>query len=192
MKSSSSPGILRLEGTNLRDFYKADDQCQPPSRPPAGPETGRRQPGTHPGQRRSCLLRRPSAGAVRRLLARPCRGEGEAKSFAALALGNGAGGAPELAYVTAGYAALAPFGKAATLLSELLPLGGTLHANAVRNSTLRVGAQIVQAPAAEAASHPAPRLTGPVVSGWIVSREERDFLADRLRFVPLEVFGFAG
>jgi len=31
----------------------------------------------------------------------------------------------ELAYVTARYAALAPFGKVAALLSELLPLSGT-------------------------------------------------------------------
>ena len=50
---------------------------------------------------------------VRRLLTCPCRGEGEAKSFAALALGNGAAVAPELAYVTARYAALVPFGKVA-------------------------------------------------------------------------------
>ena len=53
-------------------------------------------------------------GRVRRLLACPCRGEGEAKSSAALALGNGAAVAPELAYVTARYAALVPFGKAGT------------------------------------------------------------------------------
>jgi hypothetical protein len=32
--------------------------------------------------------------------------------------------APELAYVTARYAALAPFGKVAALLSELLPVSG--------------------------------------------------------------------
>jgi hypothetical protein len=58
---------------------------------------------------------------VRRLLACPCQGQGGAKSFAALELGNDAV-APELAYVTARYAALAPFGKVAVLLSELPPM----------------------------------------------------------------------
>ena len=58
---------------------------------------------------------------VRRLLVCPCQGPGEAKSFAALDLGEDAV-APELAYVTARYAALAPFGKVAALLSELLPI----------------------------------------------------------------------
>src|SRR4051812_49922001 len=55
---------------------------------------------------------------VRRLLVCPCQGPAEAKSFAALDLGKDAV-APELAYVTAQFAALAPFGKVATLLSEL-------------------------------------------------------------------------
>src|SRR3954466_13387574 len=49
---------------------------------------------------------------VRRLLVCPCQGPGEAKSFAALDLGQDAV-APELAYVTARYAALVPFGKVA-------------------------------------------------------------------------------
>src|SRR5215210_7551757 len=49
---------------------------------------------------------------VRRLLACSCRGPGEPKSFAALDLGAGAV-APELAYVTATFVALAPFGKVA-------------------------------------------------------------------------------
>ena len=47
--------------------------------------------------------------------------------------------APELAYVTARYAALAPFGKVAALLSELLPISGAQNAGTVRNRTLRVG-----------------------------------------------------
>jgi hypothetical protein len=58
---------------------------------------------------------------VRRLLVCPCQGPGAAKSFAALDLSKGAV-APELAYVTARYAALVPFGKVATLLSELPPV----------------------------------------------------------------------
>src|SRR3954467_6864572 len=101
---------------------------------------------------------------VRRRLACPCRGACEAKSSPVLDLGKGAL-APELAYVTARYAALAPFGKVAALLSELLPLGGAQHASTVRNRTLRVGTQIVRAHAAEAANRPAAPATDPVVIG---------------------------
>ena len=62
---------------------------------------------------------------VRRLLACPCQGRAsEAKSVAVLDFGKGAAVAPELAYVTARDAALAPFGKVAALLSELLPVSG--------------------------------------------------------------------
>ena len=51
--------------------------------------------------------------------------------------------APELAYVTARYAALAPFGKVADLLSELLPVSGAPNAGTVRNRTMRVGEAVV-------------------------------------------------
>jgi hypothetical protein len=64
---------------------------------------------------------------VLRLLACPCQESGEAKSFAVLDL-DAATAAPELAYVTARYAALAPFGKVAALLSELLPISGAQNA----------------------------------------------------------------
>jgi hypothetical protein len=101
---------------------------------------------------------------VRRLFVCPCRGEDGAKSVAALDFGGDAV-APELAYVTARYAALAPFGKVAALLSELLPLGGTQHASTVRNRTLRVGAAIVQAHAVGAPHQPAAQASGPVVVG---------------------------
>jgi hypothetical protein len=70
---------------------------------------------------------------VRRLLACPCQGPSEPRSFAAVDLGGGV--APELAYLTARYAALAPFGKVAALLSELLPIGGAANAGTVRNRT---------------------------------------------------------
>jgi hypothetical protein len=50
---------------------------------------------------------------VRRLLVCPCQEAVEVKSFGVLDLGHDAI-APELAYVTARYAALAPFGKVAT------------------------------------------------------------------------------
>src|SRR5689334_18798573 len=97
---------------------------------------------------------------VRRWFVCPCRsGASEAKSVVALDLG-GDGVAPELAYVTARYAAMAPFGKVAALLSELLPLGGARHASTVRNRTLRVGTQIVQANVAETAKQPTAQATG--------------------------------
>jgi hypothetical protein len=95
----------------------------------------------------------------------PLPGPGEPKSFAALELGGGAV-APELAYVTARYAALAPFGKVAALLAELLPLGGAANAGTVRNRTRRVGEDVVQPHAAEAAKRPVARAAGPVVVGF--------------------------
>jgi len=96
---------------------------------------------------------------VRRLLTCPCQGGGEAKSFAVLDFGGNAI-APELAYVTARYAALVPFGKVAVLLSELLPISGTQHASTVRNRTMRAGETIVQPSSADMA-----KPTGPVVVG---------------------------
>jgi hypothetical protein len=104
---------------------------------------------------------------VRRLLACPCQGDGEAKSVAALGFGKGAAVAPEFAYVTARYAALAPFGKVAALLSELLPVSGTQHASTVRSRTLRVGTEVVQANVAETAKEPTAPVAGggPVVVG---------------------------
>ena len=118
----------------------------------------------------------------RSLLACPCRGPGERKSFATLDLGGGAV-APELAYVTARYAALAPFGKVAALLSELLPVGGAANAGTVRNRTRRVGEAVVPPPpSVEAAARPAARAAGPVMvgldGGYVRSRhpqEERHF-----------------
>ncbi len=99
-----------------------------------------------------------------RPLAWPCQGSAGPKSLAALDLGGGAV-APELAYVTARYAALAPFGKVAALLSELLPLGGAANAGTVRNRTRRVGEGVVQPYAIETAKRPAVRAGGPVVVG---------------------------
>ena len=103
---------------------------------------------------------------VRRLLACPCQSVGEAKSVAVLDFGRGAAVAPELAYVTARYAALAPFGKVAALLSDLLPVSGTQHASTVRSRTLRVGTEVVQASTAEVATAPTTAAPGgPVVVG---------------------------
>src|SRR4051794_7348677 len=100
---------------------------------------------------------------VRRLLVCPCHGPGEPKSFAALDLGTGP--APELAYVTAKFAALAPFGKVAALLSELLPISGAQNAGTVRNRTLRVGQDVVQQHPTKHAELPAAPADGPVVVG---------------------------
>src|SRR3954465_5777899 len=117
---------------------------------------------------------------VRRLLVCPCQGPGEAKSFAALDLGKDAV-APELAYVTAKFAALAPFGKVATLLSELLPISGAQNAGTVRNRTLRVGEEVVPQRPVDRAGPPAAQPAGPVVvgldGGYVRSRHrpERHF-----------------
>src|SRR5215213_8719152 len=116
---------------------------------------------------------------VRRLLVCPCHGPGEPKSFAALDLG--AGPAPELAYVTAKFAALAPFGKVAALLSELLPISGAQNAGTVRNRTLRVGQDVVQQHSTKNAELPAAPADGPVAvgldGGYVRSRHrpERHF-----------------
>src|SRR4051794_13201647 len=116
---------------------------------------------------------------VRRLLVCPCHGPGAPKSFAALDLG--AGPAPELAYVTAKFAALAPFGKVAALLSELLPISGAQNAGPVRNRTLRVGQDVVQQHSTGTAKRPAAPAAGPVVvgldGGYVRSRRrpERHF-----------------
>jgi len=80
---------------------------------------------------------------VQRLLACPCQDMAEAKSFSAFDL-EAATVAPELAYVTARYAALAPFGKVADLLSELLPISGAQNAGTVRNRTRRAGEAVMQ------------------------------------------------
>src|SRR5215218_6288873 len=116
---------------------------------------------------------------VRRLLVCPCHGPGEPKSFAALDLG--AGPAPELAYVTAKFAALAPFGKVAALLSELLPISGAQNAGTVRNRTLRVGQDVVPLRSTKNAELLATPAAGPVVvgldGGYVRSRHrpERHF-----------------
>src|SRR5215213_6080142 len=117
---------------------------------------------------------------VRRLLVCPCHGPGEPKSFAALDLGAGTV-APELAYVTAKFAALAPFGKVATLLSELLPIAGARNAGTVRNRTLLVGQEVVPQRPIDPARPPAAPADGPVVvgldGGYVRSRHrpERHF-----------------
>jgi len=114
---------------------------------------------------------------IRRLHVCPCQGLGQAKSFAVLDLGQDAV-APELAYVTARYAALVPFGKVAAFLSELLPMGGVQNTGTVRNRTLRVGQDVVHQHAIEGAKHPPAQAAAPVVvgfdGGYVRSRHRRD------------------
>ena len=118
---------------------------------------------------------------VRRLLACPCQGSGDAKSVAVLDL-EAATVAPELAYVTARYAALAPFGQVAALLSELLPINGAQNAGTVRNRTLRVGEAVAEPHATKTAkattTQPAESVVVGLDGGCVRSRhrqEERHF-----------------
>ena len=130
---------------------------------------------------------------VRRLLVCACQDSEGAKSFAVLDLAA-ASVAPELAYVTARYAALMPFGKAPTLLSELLPLSGAVNAGTVRNRTMRVGQDVVPSPATQMVSQTAPLPAQAVVvgldGGYVRSRhrqEERHF-----EVIAGKVFGADG
>jgi hypothetical protein len=114
---------------------------------------------------------------VQRLLACPCQDMAEVKSFSAFDL-EAATVAPELAYVTARYAALAPFGKVADLLSELLPISGARNAGTVRNRTMRAGEAVVQPHAAKTAETAAVQPAKPVVvgldGGYVRSRHRQD------------------
>jgi hypothetical protein len=114
---------------------------------------------------------------VRRLLTCSCQGTGEAKSFAAFGL-EAATVAPELAYVTARYAALVPFGRVADLLSELLPISGARNAGTVRNRTMRGGEAVVRPHAANTAEAMAAQPAKPVVigldGGYVRGRHRQD------------------
>jgi hypothetical protein len=106
------------------------------------------------------------------------RAEGP-KSLSALTLEGGM--SPEFAYVTAKFAALAPFARAAGLLAELLPIGGAINAGTVRNRTRRVGAQIARLPPVGVPFPEADAATTAVVigrdGGYLRSRHrpERNF-----------------
>ena len=75
--------------------------------------------------------------------------------------------ASELTYVTARYAALAPFGKVAELLSGSLPISGAQNASTVRNRTRRVGETVVRQHASETAKQTTKPPAGPVVVGLV-------------------------
>jgi hypothetical protein len=80
--------------------------------------------------------------------------------------------------VTARYAALLPFGKVATLLSELLPIGGAQNTGTVRNRTLRVGQDVVRQHLSETAERPVVQAGSPIMvgldGGYVRSRHRRD------------------
>ena len=109
---------------------------------------------------------------VRRLLTCPCQDMAEARSFAVFNL-EAATVAPELAYVTARYAALMPFGKVADLLSELLPVSGAPNAGTVRNRTMRVGEAVVQPNVTTTAEPVEPIVVG-LDGGYVRSRHRQD------------------
>jgi hypothetical protein len=86
------------------------------------------------------------------------------------------------AYVTARYATLAPFGKVAVLLSELLPINGTQNAGTIRNRMQRAGEKVVRQHATETAQRTTTPPGGAVVigldGGYVRSRhrqKERHF-----------------
>jgi hypothetical protein len=86
--------------------------------------------------------------------------------------------APKLACVTARYAALAPVGKVADLLSELLPVSGARNAGTVRNRTMRVGEAVGQPNVTITAKSATPRPADSVVvgldGGYVRSRHRQD------------------
>ena len=107
---------------------------------------------------------------IRRLLVCPCQDviEGGAKSFAVLDLGGDAA-APGLACVTARHSALLPFGKVATVLSELLSIGGAQNTGTARNGTLRVGQDVVCQHVTESVQHPRRNRRALSWLGWMAA-----------------------
>jgi AcrR family transcriptional regulator len=113
---------------------------------------------------------------VRRLRACGCRaGQPEPKSCAGTFATGGV--APELAYITSKFAALAPFARVADLLSELLPTGGAANAGTVRNRTMRVGGTIAKLTALDAPALEPDAVTPAVIvglgGGYVRSRHRR-------------------
>jgi len=87
------------------------------------------------------------------------------RAFDPAALFAAGGVAPELAYVTAKFAALAPFARVADLLSELLPVGGAANAGTVRNRTMRVGTTLAKLAAVDVGAPEPDAVTPAVIVG---------------------------
>lgn len=87
------------------------------------------------------------------------------------------GVAPELAYITAKFAALVPFARVGDLFAELLPVGGAPNAGTVRNRTMRLGATIATLTAADAPPLEPDAVTSAVIvgldGGYVRSRHRR-------------------
>jgi len=113
---------------------------------------------------------------IRRLCACCCRaGMQEPKSFSALTATGGI--APEVTYLTAKFAALAPVARVADLFPEPLPIGGAANAGTVRNHTMRVGATVAKYTPASApileADAVTPAVTVGLDGGYVRSRHRR-------------------
>jgi len=83
---------------------------------------------------------------------------------------------PELRYLTAKMGALLPFGKAADLLDELLPVSAKTSVNTVRNRTMRVGKRLRKSAEALAARFETERCKEAVIGldgGYVRSRHPR-------------------
>ena len=87
------------------------------------------------------------------------------------------GVAPELAYITAKFAALVPFARVRDLFAELLPVGGAPNAGTVRNRTMRLGATIATLTVADAPALEPDAVTSAVIvgldGGYVRSRHRR-------------------
>ena len=83
---------------------------------------------------------------------------------------------PELRYLTAKMAALLPFGKAADLLGELLPLSAVTAVSTIRNRTMKVGRRLRKAAdvlATAAAEDSCKDLVIGLDGGYVKSRHPR-------------------
>jgi hypothetical protein len=164
LMATAQAGIVRAQVSTLGERFRWCERC------------GAKLPGKgyYPATFRSVF---GDVGVrIRRLRVCPCRaGQPEPKSFAAIFAAGGV--APELAYVTAKFAALAPFAPAATLLSELLPVGGAANAGTVRNRTMRVGAAMARLTTEDAPPSEPDTVTEAVVvgldGGYVRSRHRR-------------------
>ena len=124
--------------------------------------------GHHPATFRSLFGDVPVR--IRRICACRCRADTlEPRSFTAVVIGDVA---PELAYVTAKFAAIAPFARVADLLAEPLPVGGAANAG-----TVRVGVKVAKSASAVAQMPLSSPVTPAVIvgldGGYVRSRHQR-------------------
>ena len=152
LMAATQAGIVRAQATVMGERFRWCEHC--------GAKL--QSKGYYPATFRSVF---GDVGVtIRRLRACRCRAaHGEPKSFATMFATGGV--APELAYITAKFAALAPFAPIAAMLSELLPVGGVMHASTVRNRTMAVGATIARLTGEDAPPHEPDAVTPAVIVG---------------------------